>query len=109
MRIIHGQEFDQSTLDEYKIIIRNNVMRGMQILIDAKKKFGIPWADEDNAVFAEHVFTSDNHAQYMTQEEFAQISSSIYVLWRDKGIQTTFDRRSELYLVSVLPQPNAEC
>ena len=101
MKIIHGEAFEQSTINEFKETIRSNVVKGMKVLIDARDKLAIPWGDVDNAVFADHVFAADNHAQNMSPEEFKQIASSIYALWYDKGIRAAFERRSEFQLVSV--------
>lgn len=99
MKIIHGHSFEQQALVDFKETVYSNVIKGMKVLIDARNKLNIPWADEDNAVYADHIFSAPNHLG-LTPDEFALLASSVHALWHDKAIRTTFERRSEFQVVS---------
>ncbi|XP_041675202.1 guanine nucleotide-binding protein subunit alpha homolog isoform X3 [Drosophila eugracilis] len=46
MRIIHGVNFDYELLREYQNVIYQNVVRGMQVLLDAREKLDIAWGTD---------------------------------------------------------------
>ena len=99
MKIIHGDVFDEKLLEEYKQTIYSNILRGMKVLVDAREKLFIPWADEGNSVYAEHLLSHKNDSQSnLTPKEFSLFASSVYALWSDDGIKTAFDRRNEFCL-----------
>lgn len=48
MVIIHGRgEFSAEEAWEYRSIIHQNIITGMRVLIDARKKLGIPWENPE--------------------------------------------------------------
>lgn len=98
MRIIHGQEFDDEAVREYRVVIYNNILKGMRVLIDARQKLKIPWGDESNNSDAMKVF--DFTGSYVDQHVFCDYVDSLRKLWQDSGIRTAFDRRREFQLVS---------
>lgn len=98
MRIIHGEEFDDDTIREYKTTIYNNTIKGMRVLIDARYKLDIPWGDKSCAQDADFVFAFDINS-YLDESTFLLYVRSLRKLWVDSGIRTAFDRRREFQLV----------
>jgi len=100
MKIIHGQSLidDNNTIEEYKAIIYQNIIKGMKVLIDARNKLAIDWGNEDSAKYAFHVFGFDGKLTISTQV-FRQYVNSIEKLWSDRGIQSAYERRIEFQLV----------
>ena len=98
MRIIHGKDFQDDELRDYKPIIFSNIVKGMKVLIDARDKLGIPWGDENNIQHANIVFSYDNNIK-LDESVFHQYMASMKALWKDSGIQSAFDRRREFQLV----------
>lgn len=99
MRIIHGKDFQDDELRDYKPIIYSNIIKGMKVLVDARDKLGIPWGDDNNIQHANIVFSYDNNIK-LDESVFSQYITSMHALWKDSGIQTAFDRRREFQLVS---------
>lgn len=101
MRIIHGREWQEEELKQFKPIIYGNIVKGMKVLIDARDKLHIRWGDERNVKHAHLVFSYDNSIK-LDESVFLQFYPSINELWKDTGIISAFDRRREFQLVSVL-------
>ena len=99
MRIIHGQEFDDDQVREYRTVIYNNILKGMRVLIDARQKLNIPWEDESCVKDATTVFDFSGSTK-LDQSMFCDYVDSLKKLWKDSGIRTAFDRRREFQLVS---------
>ncbi|CAH1793753.1 unnamed protein product [Owenia fusiformis] len=97
MKIIHGKEFGDQDILEFKVVIYQNVVKGMKVLIDASEKLNIPYGDNENRTHAKHVFSYDNNMK-LDEQNFAEYVPSIKSLWNDSGIQTAFDRRREFQL-----------
>ncbi|XP_013094975.2 guanine nucleotide-binding protein subunit alpha-12-like isoform X1 [Biomphalaria glabrata] len=99
MRIIHGQEFDDEQIREYRNVIYNNILKGMRVLIDARQKLHIPWGDESCAKDATKVFDFNaNGVLKLDSAVFCDYVDSLKKLWSDSGIRTAFDRRREYQL-----------
>ncbi|RUS76341.1 hypothetical protein EGW08_015903 [Elysia chlorotica] len=98
MRIIHGQEFDDDQVREYRTVIYNNILKGMRVLIDARQKLSIPWEDESCVKDAATVFDFSGSTK-LDQSMFCDYVDSLKKLWKDSGIRTAFDRRREFQLV----------
>lgn len=99
MKIIHGQDFSDGAMQEYRTVVYNNIVKGMRVLIDARQKLGIPWQDEACEKDANFVFAYDASTK-MDDRVFATYLESIRRLWADSGIRGAFDRRREFQLVS---------
>lgn len=99
MKIIHGQEFDDEQIREFKTTIYGNVVKGMRVLIDARDKLGIDWGNEANAKHASFVFSYDVNCK-LDETSFQQYLEPMKILWSDTGIRAAFDRRREFQLVS---------
>ena len=98
MRIIHGKDFFEDELKDYKPTIYGNLVKGMKVLIDARDKLHIPWGDKENIQHANIVFGYDNNVK-LDEGVFLQFVPSMKELWKDNGILTAFDRRREFQLV----------
>ena len=99
MRIIHGQDFDDQAIREYRTVIYNNIIKGMRVLIDARNKLNIPWGDDSCSIDGNKVF-SFNSSTFIDDVVFSNYVKSLKTLWNDSGIKSAFDRRREFQLVS---------
>lgn len=98
MRIIHGHDFDEDSLREFKPTIYMNILKGMKVLIDARNKLVIPWEHpEKTQEIAARVFAVDC-SQSIDEAAFLYYFESIELLWQDRAIKITFDRRREFQL-----------
>ena len=100
MRIIHGDDFDEESLREYKQTIYANVIKGMRVLVDARDKLGIPWGDDTNQKHAQFVFGYDNTK--LDETVFQDYIEPLSKLWKDGGILAAYDRRREFQLVNIV-------
>ncbi|KAL3876261.1 hypothetical protein ACJMK2_034129 [Sinanodonta woodiana] len=96
MRIIHGHNFDDETLIEFRNTIYSNLVKGMRVLIDARTKLDIHWGDEANTKHANFVFAYENTK--LDNAIFQDYVEPIRKLWSDSGIQAAYDRRREFQL-----------
>jgi guanine nucleotide-binding protein subunit alpha-12 len=99
MRIIHGIKFEPDLMREYQNVIYQNVVKGMQVLVDAREKLSIPWEHPSTQLVAlqAEVFHSGSG---LDGERFRQYSPSIHILWQDRAIKKSYARRREFQLVS---------
>lgn len=100
MRIIHGQDFDDESIKEFKSVIYGNAVKGLRVLIDAREKLAIPWGDQENAKHGAFVF-GYNTSTKLDDTSFVQYVEPMRCLWQDKGIQAAYDRRREFQLVGL--------
>ena len=100
MRIIHGEDYDVSALSEFRPIVYSNILKGMKVLADARRKLGIDWGDPNNQRYARTIL--DFQApQKIETNLFLQYVDAVSKLWQDEGIQIAYDRRREFQLVCV--------
>ncbi|XP_013094976.2 guanine nucleotide-binding protein subunit alpha-12-like isoform X2 [Biomphalaria glabrata] len=97
MRIIHGLDFDDEQIREFRMVIYNNILKGMRVLIDARQKLGISWGDETCIKDAAKVFDFNGLIK-LDPSVFCDYLDSLIKLWRDSGIRKAFDRRREYQL-----------
>ncbi|XP_005091588.1 guanine nucleotide-binding protein subunit alpha-13 [Aplysia californica] len=97
MRIIHGQDFDDEAVREFRTVVYNNIVKGMRVLIDARQKLNIPWGDEACTKDATKVFNFNSNSK-LDDTVFCDYVESLKTLWKDSGILTAFDRRREFQL-----------
>ena len=98
MRIIHGQDFDNDALNEFRPIIYGNILKGMKVLADARRKLRLEWQDPSNQTYAERILNFQA-TQHIDTDMFMSYFDCVQRLWRDKGIQDAYDRRREFQLV----------
>ncbi|GBN08217.1 Guanine nucleotide-binding protein subunit alpha-13 [Araneus ventricosus] len=97
MKIIHGLNFDDETIAEYRVTIYQNVVKGMKVLVDARDKLEIPWQEPSRVEQAQHIMSYGN--SFLDKQSFSQYAASVKELWKDSGIRIAFHRRREFQLV----------
>ncbi|CAG9800259.1 unnamed protein product [Chironomus riparius] len=97
MRIIHGIKFEPELIREYHHVIYQNIVKGMQVLVDAREKLDIAWEHPmtEHAANQAILFHSSND---LDLETFRQYAPFINRLWQDKAIRKAYDRRREFQL-----------
>ncbi|XP_015674995.1 guanine nucleotide-binding protein subunit alpha-12 isoform X4 [Protobothrops mucrosquamatus] len=99
MRIIHGREFDQKALLEFRATIYENALKGCRVLVDARDKLGIPWQYAENEKHAMFLMAFENKASMFIEPSMFQLYvPALTGLWKDSGIKEAFSRRSEYQL-----------
>ncbi|XP_037731656.1 guanine nucleotide-binding protein subunit alpha homolog isoform X1 [Drosophila subpulchrella] len=96
MRIIHGVNFDYQLLREYQNVIYQNVIRGMQVLLDAREKLEIAWGSDGREQDANNAKLIDCNA--LESPRFIEYAPQIQRLWQDRGIRRAFERRREFQI-----------
>lgn len=99
MRIIHGVKFEPELMREYQHVIYQNIVRGMQVLVDAREKLEIPWEDKTTEIAAERA-RKFLHGTALDTECFHEYAPSLHMLWQDRAIRKAYDRRREFQIVS---------
>ncbi|XP_076121038.1 guanine nucleotide-binding protein subunit alpha-12a [Alosa pseudoharengus] len=99
MRIIHGKEFDQKALLEFRDTIFENIIKGMRVLVDARDKLGVTWQNSENEKHGMFVMAFENKAGLPVEPcTFQLYAPALQALWGDTGIQEAYGRRSEFQL-----------
>ncbi|KAG2455306.1 guanine nucleotide-binding protein subunit alpha-12a [Polypterus senegalus] len=99
MRIIHGKEFDQKALLEFRDTIFENIIKGMRVLVDAREKLGIPWQNTENEKHGMFVMAFENKAGLTVEPStFQHYVPALRALWQDSGILEAYGRRNEFQL-----------
>ena len=98
MRIIHGKDFDTDALNEFRPVIYSNVLKGMKVLADARRKLRIEWGNPANQEYAEIILNFQAPPRIET-DQFLRYAECVKRLWTDRGIQTSYARRREFQLV----------
>ncbi|XP_050315362.1 guanine nucleotide-binding protein subunit alpha homolog [Anthonomus grandis grandis] len=99
MRIIHGVKFENQQIREYQQVIYQNVLKGMQVLVDARNKLGIPWEENNNFDVGNQLLQHKFHnSMILDSRQFMQYAPLLSRLWKDGGIRRAFDRRREFQL-----------
>lgn len=99
MRIIHGVKFEPELLREYQHVIYQNIVRGMQVLVDAREKLDIAW-DQPSTELAAEEARKFLHGTDLDTESFQQYAPTLHILWQDRAIRKAYDRRREFQIVS---------
>lgn len=97
MRIIYGEDYDERDLFEFRTLIYTNVLKAMQVLVDARRKLGIAWGNKRNDSRAEMLLRW-KIPRSVEQSVFLANADLLHHLWKDKGIQAAFGRRREYQL-----------
>ncbi|XP_051789742.1 guanine nucleotide-binding protein subunit alpha-12a [Erpetoichthys calabaricus] len=99
MRIIHGKEFNQKALLEFRDTIFENIIKGMRVLVDAREKLGIPWQNTENEKHGMFVMAFENKAGLTVEPStFQHYVPALRALWQDSGILEAYGRRNEFQL-----------
>lgn len=98
MRIIHDIKFEPELMREYQHVIYQNIVKGMQVLVDAREKLEISWEHPTTEQAAEKARDFYNGIE-LNAEQFHQYAPIIHILWQDRAIHKTYDRRREFQIV----------
>lgn len=99
MRIIHGIKFEPELMRDYQYVIYQNIVRGMQVLVDAREKLDIAWENPGTEMAAERV-RKYLHVNELDAEYFKEYAPTVQMLWQDRAIRRAYERRREFQIVS---------
>lgn len=99
MRIIHGIKFEPELMREYQHVIYQNIVRGMQVLVDAREKLDITWENPTSEIAAERV-RKFLHGSELDAEFFEEYAPTVKILWQERAVRRAYDRRREFQIVS---------
>ncbi|XP_057310964.1 guanine nucleotide-binding protein subunit alpha-12-like [Hydractinia symbiolongicarpus] len=97
MRIIHGKDFDLEALLEFRPIIYSNVLKGMKVLVDARRKLRISWGDPECQAYGDIILNFQPTGP-VNIETFLENVDNVKKLWNDAGVQEAYKRRNEFQL-----------
>lgn len=100
MRIIHGVNFEPELVREYQQVIYQNLIKGMQVLVDARQKLGIEWRNPSLQKHADHLLNIGDLST-LDAKTFRENATVLRELWTDGAVRDAYDRRREFQIVSV--------
>ncbi|CAI5799002.1 guanine nucleotide-binding protein subunit alpha-15 [Podarcis lilfordi] len=96
MRIIHGLGYTEEDRKEFAKVVYQNIFMSIQAMVKAMEVLQISYAQPENAQNAQLLMGVDT---YKMKEMDARHARMIKSLWRDGGIRTCYQRRSEYHLL----------
>ncbi|XP_063146980.1 guanine nucleotide-binding protein subunit alpha-15-like [Candoia aspera] len=96
MRIIHGVGYTEEDRKDFAKVVYQNIFASMQAMIKAMESLQIPYAQEENAQNAQQLLEVDTYKVVTMEPCHARIIGD---LWKDAGIRTCYQRRSEFHLL----------
>ncbi|XP_068629570.1 guanine nucleotide-binding protein subunit alpha homolog [Battus philenor] len=97
MRIIHRVKFEPELVREYQHVIYQNIVKGIQVLVDARDKLAIPWENPRNLDIGQQALHFNSSAS-LDSLLFMHYAPHIHSLWLDRAIKRAYDRRREFQL-----------
>ncbi|PZC84670.1 guanine nucleotide-binding protein subunit alpha homolog [Helicoverpa armigera] len=97
MRIIHKVKFEPELVREYQHVIYQNIVKGIQVLVDARDKLAIPWENPRNLDIGQQALHF-NSTSSLDSRLFVHYAPHIHSLWLDRAIKRAYDRRREFQL-----------
>ncbi|KAJ8722452.1 hypothetical protein PYW07_003632 [Mythimna separata] len=97
MRIIHKVKFEPELVREYQHVIYQNIVKGIQVLVDARDKLAIPWENPRNLDIGQQALHF-NSMSSLDSRLFVHYAPHIHSLWLDRAIKRAYDRRREFQL-----------
>ncbi|XP_026329424.1 guanine nucleotide-binding protein subunit alpha homolog [Hyposmocoma kahamanoa] len=97
MRIIHKVKFEPELVREYQHVIYQNIVKGIQVLVDARDKLAIPWENPRNLDIGQQALHFNSTAT-LDNRLFMHYAPHIHSLWLDRAIKRAYDRRREFQL-----------
>lgn len=85
---------------EYQHVIYQNIVKGMQVLINARQILKIDWDDPATEQPANEVSKFYSGPELHT-EEFHRYAPVIRDVWKDEGIRKAYNRRREFQIVRI--------
>ena len=97
MRIIHDKPFTEDERIEFRRVIHIGVIRGIQVLLLARKNLGIPF-QSDLESEAEMLLMFDSYHS-ISPENMGDLGQLCKMMWNDFGLKETFRRRAEFQVM----------
>lgn len=97
MRIIHKVKFEPELVREFQHVIYQNIVKGIQVLVDARDKLAIPWENPRNLDVGQQALHF-NSTSSLDSRLFVHYAPHIHSLWLDRAIKRAYDRRREFQL-----------
>eukprot|EP00002_Diphylleia_rotans_P036020 TRINITY_DN78_c0_g2_i2.p1 TRINITY_DN78_c0_g2~~TRINITY_DN78_c0_g2_i2.p1 ORF type:complete len:237 (-),score=56.67 TRINITY_DN78_c0_g2_i2:14-724(-) len=94
MKIIHQEGYTAEERASFKEVIYSNTIQSMKSLITNAEKLGVKIETPENEERALKISDLQSSGEAWS----AEIGKDIQELWKDKGIQETFSRKSEFQL-----------
>ena len=104
MRIIHGNDYSEQDRLDFRPTIYHNILKGVKILVEARKRLQIPLENPNNEEFGKQIASYHRDHELMP-EEFHPYVPALASLWKDSGIQVTVKRSNEFQFVSNMTLP----
>ena len=104
MRIIHGNDYSEQDRLNFRPTIYHNILKGVKILVEARKRLQIPLENPKNEDFGKQIASYHRDHELMP-EEFHPYVPALASLWKDSGIQVTVKRSNEFQFVSSVTLP----
>jgi len=98
MRIINDVAFTEAELDEYRKLIHVSIVRGLQVLLQAKKKLGVPFQTEGLEPQADMALAFNSYHS-INRSNMADIAVLCQLLWSDPALKEVFRRRAEFQVM----------
>jgi len=98
MRIINGVPFTQQELDEYRSLIQVSIIRGLQILLKAKKKMGVTFANAQLEPQADMALAFTSYHS-INSSNMANLAVLCQLLWNDPALKEVYKRRAEFQVM----------
>ncbi|KAL0485088.1 guanine nucleotide-binding protein G(i) subunit alpha [Acrasis kona] len=99
MRILYKQGYSEQELQNHRPVVYENILRAMMALVKASVALNIPIQNEENQVRARTINDFDQRVLTNVKSIWNdELARSIEELWKDKGIQDTYDLRSEFQI-----------
>ena len=96
MRVIHDDGYTPGERKQYRTVIHSNTIQSLFAILNAMKKLGIDFADEDRIQDVKMISTiTGNSCEREITYELGEIMTRI---WIDEGVQTCFLRSNEYQL-----------
>ena len=104
MRIIHGNDYSEQDRLDFRPTIYHNILKGVKILVEARKRLQIPLENPKNEEFGKQIASYHRDHELMP-DEFHPYVPALASLWKDSGIQVTVKRSNEFQFVSNMTLP----
>lgn len=98
MRIIHGENYSAEDRLEFRPIIYHNILKGMRMLIEIRRKLGISLSEPSNEDYCDIII--GYRSVSLGTEQFSLYRDALAALWADRGILEAYERRSKFQVVS---------
>uniref|UniRef100_S4RPV7 Guanine nucleotide binding protein (G protein), alpha transducing activity polypeptide 2 n=1 Tax=Petromyzon marinus TaxID=7757 RepID=S4RPV7_PETMA len=96
MKIIHKNGYSEAECLEFKAIIYSNTLQSILAIVRAMETFSIDYGDPARAADGRQLFNLADSLEEGSMPN--ELSAIIIRLWKDTGVQASFDRASEYQL-----------